>query len=111
MSSQVLHNWYVEPLDAHTNEVLAKNQEFLSEEPVLHDVRCGDGKTHRLYVCKNYSNVNELRNSRMELRLKFTVWHQQGQGQIREWIFPKKRVTFNKLVRKMRVPKPVNEKP
>lgn len=87
----VFHSWFVEPLDAYTNEVLAKNQEFLSEEAVFHDVNCEDGKTHRLWGCKGYSFVNNLRNSRRALRLRFKVWHQQGHGQIREWVFPQRK--------------------
>ena len=106
-----VHKWFIEPLDSKTNEVLARNQQFLCEEQTLDGVWCSDGKTHKLWGCKDYGFVNKMRNSRVDLRLKFKVWHQQSQGQIREWVFPNKKPNFSQLMKKMSRRKMVNQKP
>lgn len=86
-----IQKWYIEPLDARTNEVLAKNQEFLSDEEIFDGVRCSDGKPHRLWGCRDYAFVARLMRSRIKLMAVFLTWHQEGNGQIRQWIFSRKK--------------------
>ncbi len=85
------HRWFIEPLDIRTNEILAKNQEFLCEAEVYHGVKCSDGRAHQFWGCTDYAFVSKLQKSRVSLGAVFVVWHQEGRGQIREWIFPKKK--------------------
>ena len=86
-----LQKWYIEPLDARTNEILARNQQFLSEEQILDGVWCSDGKSHRLWGCTDYAFVSRLIKSKAEMSAAFKVWHREGQGKIRPWDFPKKK--------------------
>ncbi len=84
------HKWYIEPDDTWTNEVLGKNQEFLSDDGIFDGVKCVDGKPHKLWRCKDYAFVAQLCKSRGQLKIKFKVWHQEGNGQIRLWGFVQK---------------------
>ena len=86
-----IQKWYIEPLDARTNEILARNQEFLSDEEIFAGVRCADGKPHCLWGCRDYAFVARLMRSRVSLMAVFLTWHQEGSGQIRQWIFPRKK--------------------
>jgi len=87
-----IQKWYIEPLDAHTNEILARNQKFLSDEEIFDGVRCADGKPHCLWGCRDYAFVARLSRSRVSLMAVFLVWHQEGNGKIRQWIFPRKKM-------------------
>lgn len=106
------HKWFIEPLDAKTNEILAKSQPYISGDQTLDGVWFGDGKQHHVWVCTDYAFVAKLEKSKVDLLAVFLVWHQEGNGRVREWIFPKKKKpTFKQLAKKMRGAKMVNEKP
>lgn len=104
------HKWFIEPLDAKTNEILAKSQPHISEDQTLDGVWFGDGRQHHVWVCKDRAFVDRLDKSKEDLQAVYLIWHQEDNGKIREWTFPKKD-SFKKLVKKMRLPKMVNEKP
>ena len=86
-TERIPHKWYIEPLNAFTNEVLAKNQEFLSDEHLFNGVQCIDGKQHKMWGCQDYGFVNTFLRSRVSLGCVFKIWHQGGNGQIRQWEF------------------------
>lgn len=88
---QGCHRWFIEPLNALTNEILAKNQEFLSEEQVFDGVKCEDGKFHKLWGCRDYRFVSDFLKNRRFFGSVFKIWHQEGNGQIRVWVFPRKK--------------------
>lgn len=86
-----VYKWFIEPLNTHTNEIIARNQEFLSDEHVIDGVKCADGRFHRLWGCVNYDFVAKLYKSRTHLGAIFKIWHQEGHGKIRLWGFPQKK--------------------
>jgi hypothetical protein len=78
-----LYHWLVEPLDAHTNEVFSRE---LPAEDALREVR--DSKN----VPRNLWRVSRMllgifRKSRKDLNLKFRIYSQEGNGQIRFYPF------------------------
>ena len=87
---KVSHTWFIEPLSSFTNEVLAKNQEFLSDEYIVNGILCEDGKRHKLWRCVDYTFVSAFLKSR-SMGCVFSIWHQGGKGQIRQWEFHAKK--------------------
>lgn len=88
---QRIHKWYVEPLNAETNEILSKNQRFLSEEQIFDGVTCGDSKPHKLWGCDDYAFLAQLIKNRVRFGAEFQIWHQESNGSIRPWVFPPKK--------------------
>lgn len=78
--------WFVEPEDAHTNEVIAKSLLALSqldENVALEDV---DGKEHSVYQVEEYFFITRLYRDRTKLNLRFTVFYRAGKsGKLRLW--------------------------
>jgi len=80
--------WYVEPLNAHTNEVIGKN---LDPNENCEDLLCSDGKRRDLWRC-HYQFVARIQKSKASMRLDFQVFNQEGRhGQIRTWISRKRK--------------------
>jgi hypothetical protein len=74
------YTWFVEPLDAYTNEVLARE---LPEENFCRDMLCEDERGRDLWECKS-SFVSFLRRSQKNLHVRFKVYVREGQhGKIR----------------------------
>ena len=88
------YRWFVEPLDSLTNGILAME---LPEENTQKRVLCSNGY-HDLWECP-WSFVAKLRRSRKDLKLKFKVFNQKGNGKIRESLFLRKRRRRRVLVR------------
>lgn len=78
--------WFVEPNNAHTNEVIAKSLLALSqldENVSLEDV---DGKYHSVYQVEEYFFITRLYRDRVKLVLDFKVFSRAGQnGKLRLW--------------------------
>jgi hypothetical protein len=78
--------WFVEPEDAHTNEVIAKSLLALSqldENVALEDV---DGASHSVYQVEEYFFITRLYRDRAKLSLRFTVFYRAGKnGKLRFW--------------------------
>ena len=74
-----IYQWYAEPLDHTTNNVLASE---LSEEDFLRDVCDNHGQRHSVWRI-NSGLVSSLTNSRSQLGLRFKFYIQEGRGQIR----------------------------
>ena len=76
--------WYIEPMNAHTNSVLAQN---LSEGDACRDKLCGDGKSRHLWRCRHLE-VLRFQEERETMKLRFRVFVQKGPyGKIRKWLF------------------------
>lgn len=88
-SKRGFHKFFIEAHSDNTNEILGKNQRFLSEDQLYDGVKCADGKPHQLWGCPNYSFVKKLVKNKDRFGVDFTVWHQEGGGIIKEWVFPK----------------------
>lgn len=79
--------WYVEPLDAATNRVIAQS---LPAENACHNKGCDDGVSRDLWRC-THATVSHLTRSAKQLRLRFYIYVQQGQnGPVRRWAFENK---------------------
>ena len=93
------YTWFVEPLDSHTNKVFSDE---LLEEDFYRDLVCQSGIRRNLWRC-SWKSVSEFWNSKNDLGLRFKVYSQEGQGQIRECTFLFRTFLF-KYLRKKKVP-------
>ncbi len=84
-----VYSWYIEPLDEHTNEVIARELAQECDAPER-GRRCSDGKPHDLWRCRHIL-IERLRASRKRFNLRFRAYGQKGNGPIREWKLPKGR--------------------
>jgi len=75
--------WFVEPLDANTNKVIAQELAEEAEERKMRNLICQDGKRHNLWQCP-FRLIQRLFLSQETLHLKFKVYTRQGShGKIR----------------------------
>lgn len=75
--------WFVEPLDANTNRIIAQELEEETEERKNRNLICQDGKKHNLWQC-SFQLIQRLVLSQQTLGLKFRVYSKQGKyGKIR----------------------------
>ncbi len=81
----MIHYWYVESLDDWTNEVLGKNQDFISDDQLFDGTKCSDGQAHRMWGYNDFDPVRKFIKSRAQAGIKFNVWHQFGNGVIMRW--------------------------
>jgi len=93
------YKWYVEPMDAgFTNECISDEA---NERPIgmiifQRDIVCEDGNPHDLWRCPR-SFIAEIKKSQHPLH--FVEWVQKGNGKIRRWTAPKKKVGIKKARR------------
>lgn len=74
------HEWFLEPRDSHTNEVISKN---VGEENILQNVVCADGQKHNLWRCPS-GMVTMLWRSRGNLKIRFQIFSRElPNGKIR----------------------------
>jgi len=92
------YRWFVEPLDSHTNEIIAKE---VGEENLMKDAPCANNKKN-LWQC-DYSIVAYLMRSCQKLQAKFRIFVQEGNGTIREWnLANKEQKKWNKKIADMK---------
>ena len=85
------YHWFVEPLDAHTNKVFAR--ELSEEEDFLRGVRDNEGRRHNVWHCPNHL-LSAFRRSRRDQALFFVIYSREGNGVMRFFSLqcqPKKR--------------------
>ncbi|MEK7630814.1 MAG: hypothetical protein AAB417_02210 [Patescibacteria group bacterium] len=89
MKQKPVYTWYVEPLRAHTNEVIARE---LGDDIFLErNVRCEDGILRTLWRC-DYAFVARLQQSKQSLQIEFRVFNKRGKhGAVRLWHFTRSR--------------------
>ncbi|MFH1656761.1 MAG: hypothetical protein ABH956_03245 [Candidatus Nealsonbacteria bacterium] len=94
--------WYVEPLDSFTNNIIMRE---LEEIGGIIDTRrnspCSDKKRHNLIQCPSFAFLKFLWESINDLHIKFNIFNQQGNGQIR----PFSNGLFRKMMREPYKPK------
>lgn len=78
--------WFIEPLDSHTNQVIARRLAELNEiadstNSVQMDV---DGREHSVYQLSSHQRVTEVCKGRQEFQLKFKVYTKTGSAPLRE---------------------------
>ena len=82
------YNWFLEPKNLHTNEIVAQAlaEEGTTEERMV-GARDDKGRRHNLWPCK-HSLIQFLERSRSQnLAIKFNVFAQEGRGKIRRFPF------------------------
>jgi hypothetical protein len=84
--------WYLEALDAHTNEVIASE---ITAEMAQHGILCQDGTKRDFWECQ-YATVAMLLRNEHQLNLHFKVFYRQGRyGPVKLWPFAgKKKMTL-----------------
>lgn len=80
--------WFVEPLDAHTNEIIAKNLLALSRLDENISLADSEGKEHSVYQVENHFFVSRLYKDKRQLSLRFNVYTVRSHGgPLRPWKF------------------------
>lgn len=78
------HRWFIEPLDAHTNEIVARE---LTVTECGESKLCADGVRRNLWECSRRF-VTQLNRNRTMVNLHFYIFVQEGtRGGIRKWQF------------------------
>ncbi len=83
MAKARIYAWFVEPSDSHTNEVFSRE---ISEENLNRDIVCEDRRRRTLWACDNQT-VSMFWRSRQDLKIRFKIFCQEGNGKIRECTF------------------------
>jgi hypothetical protein len=82
--------WFVEPLDAFTNEAIAKFLAESSDVSTTIALKLKDGRVCSAFQLPNYSLVSKLYASKSKFGFKFRIYRRQGSyGQVVEWKFGK----------------------
>jgi hypothetical protein len=88
MTKKVLTFWFIEPSDAHTNEIIARNLAALNkinENLSLVDV---NGFEHSVFQVENHAFITRLYKDKQKFSLKFNIFMRQGKnGLLRLWKF------------------------
>lgn len=74
------YEYFLEPKDNHTNEVISKN---VGSGNFLENVMCADGQKHNLWKCPS-GLVFMLWRSRSNLKIRFKIFNREGNGKIRD---------------------------
>ncbi len=79
-------NWFVEPEDAHSNEVIAKSLLALSQLDESVALLDSEGVEHSVFQVENYAFVTRLYKDRTKFQLHFKVFNRSGKnGPLRLW--------------------------
>ncbi|MDD2807111.1 MAG: hypothetical protein PHW95_01135 [Patescibacteria group bacterium] len=78
MTKEREYRWYLEPLDAHTNEVLARNVGIAEE---IGEYSTTEGSKHLYLVDREV--IRYVKQSQTTLHICFQIYVQEGSGQIR----------------------------
>ncbi len=90
---KTIYSWYVEPLDGHTNEVIARrlaSSRAVFNNYLFPEMKDNYGLTHSVWLAPDYNFISALYKSQNDLALKFNVFSQRNQEPIRLWILGKK---------------------
>lgn len=88
MSKKVETEWFVEPLDANTNEIIAKFLANLNQVDENHALTDSSGAERSVFQVSNYALVARLYKDRFKFSLKFKVYTRQGRySLLRPWFF------------------------
>jgi hypothetical protein len=81
--------WFIEPLDAHTNEVIAN--ELLRRsifDGASFELRDKGGAAHQLFYVPAHHYISDFSSARQKFGLKFKVWRRFSDNEtIKLWTF------------------------
>ncbi|MCF7860248.1 hypothetical protein K9M09_01355 [Patescibacteria group bacterium] len=81
-------NWFVEPLDSFTNEVIAKELARTSDIVESVQLKINEGSLHSVFQVPAYSFIAKLKAGTTKFNLKFRVYCRIGKNaQVRLWRF------------------------
>jgi len=83
---RLVTNWFVEPEDAHTNEITAKSLLTLNQLNESFALEDNEGQEHSVFQIETYSFITTLYKNRTASHLNFKVFYRTGKdGPIRLW--------------------------
>lgn len=102
MKKKVDTEWFVEPLDANTNEVIVRFLASLNEVYENYALRDDKGVARTVFQLGKYSLVGRLYADKFKFSLKFKVYTRRGRhSPLRPWLFDeprsKKKFNFKKI--------------
>lgn len=93
---KVATSWYVEPCDANTNEVIAKNLAAVNKVNENVDLEDVDGLFHSVFEVEDYSFITRLYKDRFKFNLRFNVFYKKGKNdKLRPWTLGEKKKKKN----------------
>jgi hypothetical protein len=92
---EIITYWFVEPEDAHTNEVIAKSLLALSQLDENVSLEDNEGNRHSVFRVESYAFVTRLYKDTTKFHLKFKVFSQQGKNaKLRLWTLGTKKLVL-----------------
>lgn len=90
-------NWFVEPIGAHSNQIIAENLAKLNEADATSlEVIDNKGKPHSVYQIYDYSFITNLIKAKAKFNLSMNIYYRSGvNGAIRPWELVKKAKKLN----------------
>lgn len=80
--------WFVEPLDANTNEIIFKNFYPLEIEDEITNLKDKDDVYRAVFQVKKYAVITRLYRDQEKFSLSFKVYFREGKnGKLRPWRF------------------------
>jgi len=82
--------WFIEPLNAHANEIIVKN--FYPLDEVSDIMRLSDNKGVFHMVCQaaKYAVITRLNRDRHKFNLRYNVYYRESKyGKLKLWKFDK----------------------
>lgn len=72
--------WFIEPLDSHTNEIIARRLAELNEiaDSTSQTALDNKGRDHSVYQVKEHKRVLEFDKSKSQFQLKFKIYTRIG---------------------------------
>jgi hypothetical protein len=97
MSKKISTDWFVEPLDSHTNEIIAKNLAAVNKVDENVDVIDASGESHSVFQVEDHSFVTRLYKDKRKFSLNFNVYYRQGKNsKLRPWRFEENKIKKGK---------------
>lgn len=95
--------WFIEPLDPHTNQVIARRLAELNEiadssSSIQID---NNGKEHSVYQLSSHQRISEIYKSKQEFQLKFKVYTKTGSAPLRESVIDSDEFKRKKKTKKL----------
>lgn len=102
MGKTVVTEWFVEPCDSHTNEVIAKNLAALNQIDTHASLYDSDGFSHSVFQVEDHSFITRLYKDRYKFALRFNIFFRQGKyDKLHPWRFEENKSKKEKRVKKL----------
>ncbi|HZJ41088.1 MAG TPA: hypothetical protein VFD16_02395 [Candidatus Saccharimonadales bacterium] len=89
-------NWFVEPEDANTNEIIARNLRAINQVEESVALKDANDNDRAVYQVNNYSFITQLYKDSGKFQLHFKVFYRSGKnGSLRLWELGEKKKSLN----------------